>query len=280
MTVASPSEILYEVTDRVAVVTLNRPDQLNAWTHTMQRELAEALDRAAQDPDVGAIVLTGAGRGFCAGADMEVLSVATEDSEGSSRGLFAQIWCPKPIIAAINGPCAGIGLQLALMCDIRFAAASAKFTTAFARRGLIAEHGLTWLMPRITNLATSLDLLLSARVFLGSEAASLGIVNAALDSPELTLEHSLTYARDLAANVSPTAMAVIKWQLYNHLDSPLLDVIDHSDELMNASIDRADLEEGVASIVEGRTPRFPPLDMSAVPGARGDFRFRDEGALR
>lgn len=272
MTEAS-TDVLYEVEGRLAVVTLNRPERMNSWTHSMQVQFTNALDRAAADPEVRAIVLTGAGRGFCAGADMEVLDAATAESEGSSRPLFDQMWCPKPIIAAINGACAGIGLQIALMCDIRFAYDAAKFTTAFSRRGLIAEHGLTWLLPRLTNVATTMDLLLSSRVFRGDEAHRLGVVHGTAPSPEATVAAAMAYAQDLAINVSPTSMAVIKWQVYNHLDSKLMEVVDHSDELMNASIERPDLAEGVASFTERRTPNFPPLDLTAVPSARGDFVY-------
>jgi enoyl-CoA hydratase/carnithine racemase len=269
-------QVLVEVRRRVAVVSLNRPERMNSWTHQMQGELVAALDGAAADPDVRAIVLTGSGRGFCAGADMEVLDAATTESEGSSRPLLEQMWCPKPVIAAINGACAGIGLQLALMSDVRFAYADAKLTTAFARRGLIAEHGITWLLSHITTMATAMDLLMSGRIFKGDEAHRLGIVHGVADTPEATLSAAVAYAQDLADNVSPTSMAVIKWQVYNHMDLGLMDAVDHADELMIASIDRPDLTEGVASFVQRRAPNFPPLDRRVVPLEKGEFMFKTD----
>lgn len=263
--------VLYDVTDGVALVTLNRPDRANGWTPTLQHDLFAALEVAGDDPEVRAIVITGAGRAFCGGADMDVLATAADDEAESSRSLLAPMWNPKPIVAAINGACAGLGLQLALMCDVRIGAAEAKFTTAFARRGLIAEHGLTWLLPRVTTLAVATDLLISARVFTGEEAARLGVVQRAVPRDQV-LEEAISYARDLVDHVSPTAMAVIKWQMYHHRDLDLLDSIDHSDQLMVESVNRPDLAEGVASFVERRQPNFPPVDRSAVPPADGAFR--------
>ncbi|WP_375001660.1 enoyl-CoA hydratase-related protein [Aeromicrobium sp. CTD01-1L150] len=256
--------VLYELADGVATLTLNRPDRLNGWTPALQERLYGLLDTMAEDPEVRVVIITGAGRAFSAGADMEVLSVEGAGTEAGSRPLLAPMWFPKPIVAAINGPCAGIGLQLALMCDMRIASETAKFTTAFARRGLIAEHGLSWLFARLTSLAVASELLMSARVFRGDEAERLGVVNRAVPADRV-LEEARAYAQDLADNVSPTAMAVIKWQMYNHYDRPLIESMDHSDELMQQSAARPDLAEGVASFVERRKPQFAPLDPTAVP---------------
>lgn len=264
MTQRHDSVVLCSESAGVATLTLNRPDRLNAWNGDMQKSLFGELDRLADSPDVRAVVLTGAGRGFCGGADMEVLQDPTEEDTESSLPLFAPICFPKPLIAAINGPCAGIGLQIALMCDVRIASATAKFTTAFARRGLIAEHGLSWLLPRLTSLAVATDLLMSGRVFTGAEARDLGVVSRAVPA-ETVLAEARAYAQDLADNVSPTAMAVIKWEMYNHYDRPLTEVIDHSDVLMRESLQRPDLAEGVASFLERRPPRFAPLDRAAIP---------------
>lgn len=259
--------VLYEVRDRVAVVTLNRPDRLNAWNADIHQGYFESLDRAAADPNVRVIVVTGAGRGFCAGADMDVLqgigSGATGDIDGGSE-VERTTWrhthamtIPKPVIAAVNGACAGLGFVHALACDIRFAAAGAKFTVAFSRRGLIGEHGMSWTLPRLVGQAVALDLMLSGRVFLAEEAKELGVVNQVF-SPESLLAETLAYADDVAANVSPTSMAVIKRQVYSHPTMPLDDALAESNQLMNESLRRPDFREGVASFVEKRPPDFAP----------------------
>jgi enoyl-CoA hydratase/carnithine racemase len=166
---------------------------------------------------------------------------------------------PKPIIGAINGACAGYGLVIALMCDIRFAAEGAKFTSAFVRRGLIAEYGVSWLLPRLTGIARALDVLLSGRVFLAEEAREMGLVNR-LVAPEAVLADAQAYARDLAENCSPTSMAVIKRQVYGHLDGGLGAALEDSLRLMNQSLTTEDFREGVTSYVEQRQPRFRPLN--------------------
>jgi enoyl-CoA hydratase/carnithine racemase len=256
--------VLKSIEDGVAVLTLNRPDRLNAWTKEMERAYFAELDECARSEDVQVIVVTGAGRGFCAGADMDDLQ-ALGDGAGQtslphdSRPQTYPLSIPKPIIAAINGPCAGIGLVQALMCDVRFAAENAKLTTAFARRGLVAEHGMSWILPRLIGPARALDLLLSGRVVLGQEAAALGLVNRALPAATL-LEETLAYARDLAVNCSPASMATIKRQVYSDLDLTLPDALADADRLMVESFKGSDFTEGVASFVERREPRFAPLE--------------------
>jgi enoyl-CoA hydratase/carnithine racemase len=251
--------VLKDVRDGVAVLTLNRPDRLNAWTQALENRYFDLLEECAADGDVRVIVVTGAGRGFCAGADMEDLqTIGDEGIDGARaqerRPQTTPLSVPKPVIAAINGPCAGIGLVQALMCDIRFVAADAKLTTAFARRGLIAEHGISWILPRLIGPARALDLLMSGRVILGEEAAALGVVNRIG-----TLDDALEYARDMAANCSPTSMSVMKRQIWTHLQKPLEEALAESDELMLASFERPDFPEGVTSFVERREPRFAPL---------------------
>lgn len=271
-------DILYQVTDRVALVTLNRPDRLNAWTAAMNASVRRAIADAVADPEVRVIVLTGAGRGFCAGADMDLLQeigdsagsrAQSEDTEGvpmaSPSGidvasLYRQRYgyflaAPKPIIAAINGPCAGLGLVVALYCDLRFAAADAKFTTAFAQRGLIAEHGISWLLPRLVGGSNALDLLLSARRFDGAEAARIGLVNRALPVETLMAE-TIAYARAIADTVSPRSTAIMKAQIHA---SPFQDfnaALGIADRLMRESFASEDFREGVAHYVEKRAPRF------------------------
>jgi enoyl-CoA hydratase/carnithine racemase len=250
----------YAVEDSVATITLSRPQRHNAWTAEMGEQYFDHLERAAADPGVRAIVVTGAGRTFCPGYDMDALSgvAAAGTAGGGGRPQTFPLGIPKPIIAAINGACAGIGLSLALMCDLRFAAAGAKLTTAFARRGLVAEHGTSWVLPRLLGTARALDLLLSGRVVLAEEARDMGLVNFVVPVERL-LPETLGYARDLAQNVSPTSMSVIKRQVRRHLELPLDEALAESNALMAESLRRPDLAEGVASFLERRPPRFTPL---------------------
>lgn len=271
-------EVLHRVEEHIAVITLNRPARLNAWTVAMERELQRALTTSAGDEQVRAIVITGAGRGFCAGADMGLLQgivKSDEPREGRREPALAKIEhtlgpdvsahyggrfgylmsVPKPIIAAINGPCAGLGLVFALYCDLRFASDDAKFTTAFAQRGLIAEHGISWLLPRLVGPAHALDLLLSARVFRGAEAKTLGLVNDAFAPAEL-MPNVLAYARRLATSVSPRSLAVMKAQIWKSLHQEFGPALAVADAEMAGSFASADFKEGVAHFVEKRAPRF------------------------
>ncbi len=259
------SEVVEKTVEQgVAVLTLNRPDRLNAWTAEMERLYFGMLADCAASEEVRVIVVTGAGRGFCAGADMQQLQTlgrngaATAPPAEERQLQTFPLSIPKPIIAAINGACAGIGLVQALMCDLRFAAEGAKLTTAFARRGLVAEHGISWILPRLIGPARALDLLLSGRVVLGREAAELGLVNRALPA-ETLIEETLAYARELAGQCSPASMATMKRQVYADLDRPLGGALSRADELMLASFSAPDFVEGVASFVERRDPAFAPL---------------------
>ena len=264
MTDGQTDAVLYEVQDKVALITLNRPDRLNAWNGDLARGYFSSLDRAVADPDVGAIVVTGAGRGFCAGADMDVLqdigsgSSGENDGPAETRDARYAMTLPKPVIAAVNGACAGLGFVHAVACDVRFAAAGAKFTTAFSRRGLIAEHGISWTLPRLVGQANALDLLMSGRVLLAEEAKELGLVNRVV-APEALLDEAMAYARDMAANAAPLSMAIMKQQVYNHPLLPLDDAMNESNSLMRASLRRPDFKEGVASFMEKRAPSFSPV---------------------
>jgi enoyl-CoA hydratase/carnithine racemase len=260
--------VLYEVRDRTALITLNRPERLNAWNAALATGYFDSLDRAAADPDVRAIVVTGAGRGFCAGADMDVLqgieqSGGDQGGEPDLRDATYAMGIPKPIIAAINGACAGLGLVHAVACDLRFAAEGAKFTVAFSRRGLIAEHGLSWTLPRLVGQSVALDLIMSGRVFLAEEAKELGVVNRVC-APEALLDEALAYADDLATNVSPTSMAVMKHQVYNHPMMALSEAMAESNRFMRESLRRPDFKEGVASFLEKRPPEFAPYTPDAT----------------
>lgn len=264
-------DILYSVDDRVATITLNRPDRMNAWTPTMERDVRHAMEAAAADDGVRVIVLTGAGRAFCAGADMDALKGLDPNDikrRGGDLPAFDMNRRPdwqtrygfypsiaKPIIGMLNGATAGIGLVHALYCDLRFAADNTVFTTAFARRGLIAEHGISWMLPHIVGHANALDLLLSARRVSSEEALRIGLVNR-LCSPDKLREETYAYARDLADFVSPSAMAVIKRQVYDVPFQTLAEATIDANREMHIALQGADFREGVASFMEKRPPRF------------------------
>jgi enoyl-CoA hydratase/carnithine racemase len=254
------------VNDGVALLTLNRPDRLNAWTAEMEHVYFAMLEECGRAEGVRVIVVTGAGRGFCAGADMQELQALGDGKVDVDAGAALErrpqtfpLSIGKPIIAAINGACAGIGLVQALMCDVRFAAEGAKLTTAFARRGLIAEHGISWMLPRLIGPARALDLLLSGRVVLAEEAQELGLVNR-VSAPERLVEETLDYARELASQCSPASMATIKRQVYADLQRGLGEALVEADRLMFESFAAPDFVEGVTSFLERRDPRFAPLD--------------------
>ncbi len=267
-------QILYEVSDPVATITLNRPDRLNAWTGRMGHEIRHAVAQAEADTSVVGIVITGAGRGFCAGADMESLKSLSEGGAVSEaagalagaeagdpeltdyRGQHSYLFSVrKPVIAAINGPCAGMGMPFALSCDMRFASEKAIFTTAFARRGLIAEWGLSWLLPLVVGPSHAFDLMLSARRVDPQEAHNLGLVNRVLAHDEL-LPAVRAYIEDLAQNCSPTSMRIMKRQLYEDLTLSLPEAEEKTIRLMHESLKRPDFKEGVASFLEKRPPKF------------------------
>jgi enoyl-CoA hydratase/carnithine racemase len=256
--------VLRTVEGGVATITLNRPERLNAWTGEMGHAYFDLLEECEASADVRAIVVTGAGRGFCAGADMAELQALGDGKLDEiamvpdERPQTFALTISKPIVAAINGACAGLGLVHALMCDIRFAAADAKLTTAFVRRGLIAEHGISWVLPRLVGPARALDLLLSGRVVLGEEAAELGLVNRAVE-PGRLLEEAHGYARELATYSSPSSMATMKRQVYADLTRELPEALAEANRLMGESFTQPDLVEGVASFVERREPNFAPL---------------------
>jgi enoyl-CoA hydratase/carnithine racemase len=263
------SPVLYDARDTgVSVITLNRPERLNAWGGGLASEFYRCMDRAEADPSVRAIVLTGSGRAFCAGADMgdggTIGGMSVGDGDTDVTALVGErhphfvTGLRKPIVAAINGACAGIGLTQALMCDVRFAAAGAKFTTAFSRRGLIAEYGISWILPRVVGHGVAVDLLLSGRTFRAEEAAELGLVSAVV-APEDLMTRAVAYAEDLATNCAPSSMAVIKRQVYDDALRDLVDVSADAEKLMHESMGRPDFIEGITAFFEKRPPNFPPL---------------------
>lgn len=266
-------ELLYAVEDPIATITFNRPERLNAMTNRMTDELKHAVAAAEADERAVAIVITGAGRGFCAGADLQGLKAIGEGrsyGEGAKleaspgdasmgpnfAGPYAYLFSMrKPVIAAINGPCAGLGFAVAMFADLRFASDRATFTTAFSRRGLIAEWGIGWTLPRIVGPSVALDLLFSARRFEAAEAERIGLVNRTLPHDEL-LPFVRSYVQELADNVSPTSMAVMKRQVWERLEAELGPSLEESIRLMTESFRRPDFPEGVNSYLEKRPPRF------------------------
>lgn len=268
--------ILYDVEDPIATIRFNRPAQLNAFTNRMGDELKHALAEAEGDERVVAIVLTGEGRGFCAGADLKGLQGmgkgdASAMGPGSADLAEAQPGDPsmegfqgpyaymmairKPVIAAINGPAAGLGFAIPLFADMRFASDKAIFTTAFAQRGLIAEWGIGWNLPRLVGPAHALDLLLSARKIDAAEALRMGLVNQVLPHDEL-IPFVTKYVKHLADTVSPASMSVMKRQVWENLEKELDPALRESVELMKQSFGRPDFKEGVQSFLEKRLPKF------------------------
>ena len=274
-------ELLYEVAGPVATISINRPDRLNALTDRTQVELKHALIQAEKDERVVGIILTGVGRAFSAGADMRSLgqiaasgkieqdedlsNLRAESGGRETDPEFSVTWSfilsiPKPVIAAVNGPCAGMSFVIAALCDMRFASEKAVFTTSFSQRGLIAEHGVSWILPRLLGPSKALDLLWSARKFDASEAERLGFVDRVVPHEDL-LDEARAYIENLARSCSPTSMMIMKRQVYLHLMRPLNEALEESNNLMADSLRRDDFKEGVASFVEKRSPAFPRVNI-------------------
>jgi enoyl-CoA hydratase/carnithine racemase len=263
-----------------AIITLNRPDSLNAFTYPMMDEFRHALYVAEQDDSVTAIVLTGAGKGFCAGMDMNALNTlsATGEQEGAgsagvdfnvmpgnrdmgddfASGFTYLMTIRKPVIAAVNGACAGLGLSIALLCDMRFAADSAKFVTSFSQRGLVAEHGQSWILPRVVGPSRALDLFWSSRRVMADEAKEIGMVDRVFPADQL-IDRTLAYVNELAASAAPNSLMVMKQQVYRHLNMSLGEAMRETNVLMDDSIVKDDFKEGVASFLEKRPPNFAKI---------------------
>jgi enoyl-CoA hydratase/carnithine racemase len=273
----------YEVSDRVATITLHRPERLNAWTAQMNAEYRRLLGRASADRGVRVVVVTGAGRGFCAGAESEDLAGhadrgaydagAPADLATPGYGvrpefdaeLAYHFGIPKPILAAVNGPVAGIGFALACYCDLRFAATGAKFTTAHGRLGLPCAFGLAWLLPKLVGLPRAMDLILSSRTFTAEEARSFGLVTDVVP-PEELLSHATEYARMLATSVSPASLAASKRQVYDAFHLSAAESVRAAEELLSPMMAGPDYREGVAALREKRAPVFgDPRDADIPP---------------
>ena len=272
--------ITLENVSATAVLTFNRPASLNAFTYPMMDEFKHALATAEQDDTVTGIVITGAGRGFCAGMDMNALGTlsATGEQEGAENlkdklkaspgdssmgedftsGFTYLMTIRKPVIAAINGACAGLGMSIALLCDLRFSADGAKFVTSFSQRGLVAEHGQSWILPRVVGPSRALDLLWSSRRVMADEALQIGLVDRVYEADEV-LSRAIEYVQQLADSAAPVSLQVMKRQIYRHMNMSLGDAMAESTQLMDESLLRDDFKEGVASFMEKRPPAFSKI---------------------
>jgi enoyl-CoA hydratase/carnithine racemase len=258
-------DIRYEVEDPVALITLDRPDKLNALTYPMLSEFRQAVQEAANDRAVVGIIVTGSGRGFCSGLDAAVLGETATAGSSSRRetdevpGMFTWLLAiPKPIIAAVNGVAAGGGFVLAVMADIRIISTAGTFTSIFSKRGLIAEHGTTWIVPRLIGAGAALDLLWTSRRIDAQEAYRIGLVQRVVE-PAALIPAARRYVEDLAENVSPASLADTKRLLYRHLGVSYADALREADVVQSSALDRIDAKEGAAALIEKRTATFPRL---------------------
>ena len=267
--------IRYEVADRVLTITLNRPDRLNAWTPTMQAELIEALDRADADDEVRAIVFTGAGRGYCAGADLEAggstfdwrerESEGEVPRDGGGRFTLRLFDCTKPAIAAINGPAVGVGITMTLAMDVRLAADDAKMGFVFARRGIVPEACSSWFLPRIVGIGQAMEWVATGRVFGASEALAGGLVRSLHPKDELLgAAHAL--AREIADNTAPVSVALGRRLLWTMLGAEHPMEAHRADSrAMFARGQSADAREGVTAFLEKRPAEFPDRVSDGLP---------------
>jgi enoyl-CoA hydratase/carnithine racemase len=266
------AEIIYEKSDRVAVVTMNRPDKLNAWTAKMGAEMRAAMMDAERDPEVGAIIVTGAGRAYCAGADMSALGQIAEgrasargtpEEDEWTRSLGPNYRTPyswllalsKPVIGAINGACVGLGFTHCLYQDIRIASDRARMGLIFPQRGLAIEHGSSWMLPRIVGLARAVELAVTGRLVDANEALAMGLVHRVVPHDEL-INAARAAAGEIAHKCSPLGVATAKRMIYQHLFTDLATAIREDDQAMEMMTRSNDFKEGVRAFVEKRAPKF------------------------
>lgn len=258
--------VLYELAGGVATLTWNRPERKNAWTIEMQARYYDLLAQCEADDDVRVIVVTGSGDSFCPGADTEALQVYSDtgDFNPDADKIPHSDWFPfeiqKPLIAAINGRCAGFGLVQALMCDVRFGAAGTRMSTAFARRGLPALHGIAWLLPRLVGTSQATELILSGRTFASEEAAAIGLLHQLVEPAEV-LPAALAYAADLAQNCAPSSWLDMKTQLRQADSQSLAEAVEDGLVREKRALSSADFAEGIASFMERRPPAFGPATL-------------------
>ncbi len=252
--------VTYSRDAHIATITFNRPDRLNALLPDMVHTYSDLLDFADADPQVRAIVVTGAGRGFCSGADLSILSEDPELVQGFLVGQSHKtvpgkyLHLSTPVITAINGPAAGLGFVIAMSADFRFAKSDAKLSSTFSRLGLIAEYGIAWLLPRLVGLARATEILISGRTFTGQDAYEYGLVLTASDDP---LADAYTCANDLIANCSPASMAVIKAQLLRGMNAEFNESADDAFLEMGHAFGREDLAAALSGKINGVLPKFP-----------------------
>lgn len=255
--------LLYEVRDRIATLTLNRPERLNALGDTLRDDLYDAVSRAAADPDAGVLVITGAGRGFCSGGDVKAMSERDKAAAPPPNERWAPIRdrivlairdCPKPVIAAVNGAAAGAGMNLALACDMRIASTAAKFAQSFVKRGLHPDWGGTWFLPRIVGTAKACELIFTGETIDAAEALKLGIVNA-LVAPEQLLAETYKLAGKIAAGPA-VAIQLAKRAIHHNQEVNLRAGLEFETFAQGVCRDTEDAKEGVKAFVEKRTPVF------------------------
>jgi len=261
----------------VAIIWLSRAERMNAWTGRMHAEYRYLLNRVEQDPSIRGVIVTGRGRGFCVGGDSEALQGHVEKGRYDS-GIKSQLEMPgygvsadfeaffayhyglsKPVVAAINGPAAGVGLALACFADIRFSVPKVKLTTAHGKLNLPAEYGLSWLLPRLVGLGRANDLLLTSRVFSSEEAMSMGLINQLFD-PEDLVSETKAYLHKMIQSVSPNSIKQTRWQIYKDLHRGVSDAVDESEKLLEKMMQEEDFQEGVEAFVEKREPKWPSLN--------------------
>ncbi len=262
-------DILYEVAEEVATLTLNRPDKLNAWTMQMGLEVEHALSMASDDPGVRVIVITGAGKGFCAGADLGLLSDislpaggpadAAKENEPMRWPIPFNLQLPtlrKPVLAAINGHAVGMGFALALCCDLRYASTTAKLSTVFSKLGLVAEYGLAWTLPRLVGTAKAFELLYFSKMMDAEESKAIGLVDAVFEASSF-LKEVQQRAKELATIAAPRSLTIIRRQVYEGASQTSAEAAAIADAEMRASLQTADFKEGLGALLEKRSARFP-----------------------